>query len=1115
MKLRRYFILLLVLLLSFSVMSFAVSASSFSDGAGGTVELKVEGATVTTDGSISESVYGKTNSGFVTTYSQQSKTITITNENSFDVKLTGTITFTVKGGTSTIYPNGSYKIGSSSTVSKGSGTYTVDADYIVTAGSSLSIKITSPGGKDDYISISWPVTAKKYVTYNVEFSSVTGGSYKVNGEAITDATTKQIEGVTGAALEVTPDEGYVCLGFADVSTGKLILGMDTSNNIIFYPGSNVNIMPVFVQGLVETPYSVNSKLYYTWESAMVAGRGQIVLLNQNYTLPTTLEANGLTAAGNYVTGTDNNLTYSIPGGTTLLIPYSDENIFRGTPTDWSLKEMNLAGDSFPDPPEVNIVSAKVWSSTPNVEYRRLTMAEGTHITVNGSLEVSGQTHPLASGQWGNYAVLQMGSNTSITIGSTGTLYAYGYIRGNGTITVASSGVVYEHYDVADYPPSGAGGLDPMNTAGVFGMTNYSFNSVEVPTTYNAGAELRAYLVMTGYKIGTNAFTRTFFGSNSDAIFNLTNGTITKTYSGGRQNVVIAGDVEVNKLYININAVIVNYTVDSSTTSGLPISHNWDITATNNSTVTLNGSVLMYAGSTLTVDNGSKIVIPSDIKLSLLDSESDPSAVTTNAVLDVNGEIQVDGGFYNSYTNTSIPIIKSSGGTGKVIVNNVGSETTFNVRASGDNTASVNITPAKLLNGDNTQYVETASETGTYTYYTSTARWDKPSHFYDETDPVVTAPTCTASGYTTHTCAVCGDSYKDTYVDALGHTAGNAVFETPNAETSTCDRVVYCAVCTAQISRETVNMVHLEAINASADSEIILMLYFTDPYSLLEGASATVTMVTEKTTTTDGETTTNSVEDKATYAVSELWDADEKCYVVSQPAASGEMTSPVTVTFTTSDGSTIPVYDYVSGTCGNSITRTVQDYAERALANGTAKQKEIVQALVTYGGYSQTAFGTNLSNLAYGTTAPDLGTVTIDDKVITTTGSVTGLTQDGQQAFLDSAIKLRVYFVLSSGSIEDYTFTLKRPNGSTATLNTGYEDSNQKYYVDIKDIPAAYLDNDYTITVTRGNETYTVETSVFAYLAKVLAEGSGASEAQKNAAKAMYLYGTAATTFFGK
>lgn len=39
--------------------------------------------------------------------------------------------------------------------------------------------------------------------------------------------------------------------------------------------------------------------------------------------------------------------------------------------------------------------------------------------------------------------------------------------------------------------------------------------------------------------------------------------------------------------------------------------------------------------------------------------------------------------------------------------------------------------------------------------------------------VVTEPTCTEQGYTTHTCtnAGCGDSYKDTYTDATGHTWG--------------------------------------------------------------------------------------------------------------------------------------------------------------------------------------------------------------------------------------------------------------------------------------------------------------------------------------------------------
>ena len=39
-----------------------------------------------------------------------------------------------------------------------------------------------------------------------------------------------------------------------------------------------------------------------------------------------------------------------------------------------------------------------------------------------------------------------------------------------------------------------------------------------------------------------------------------------------------------------------------------------------------------------------------------------------------------------------------------------------------------------------------------------------THSYDS---VITAPTCTERGYTTHTCS-CGDSYVDTYLDPLGH-----------------------------------------------------------------------------------------------------------------------------------------------------------------------------------------------------------------------------------------------------------------------------------------------------------------------------------------------------------
>ena len=74
------------------------------------------------------------------------------------------------------------------------------------------------------------------------------------------------------------------------------------------------------------------------------------------------------------------------------------------------------------------------------------------------------------------------------------------------------------------------------------------------------------------------------------------------------------------------------------------------------------------------------------------------------------------------------------------------------------------------------------------------------------DAVITAPTCTEKGYTTYTCSVCGDTYKDDYVDALDHAPAVAVEE--NRVDAECgvpgsyDMVVYCSRCDAELSRES-------------------------------------------------------------------------------------------------------------------------------------------------------------------------------------------------------------------------------------------------------------------------------------------------------------------------
>ena len=61
--------------------------------------------------------------------------------------------------------------------------------------------------------------------------------------------------------------------------------------------------------------------------------------------------------------------------------------------------------------------------------------------------------------------------------------------------------------------------------------------------------------------------------------------------------------------------------------------------------------------------------------------------------------------------------------------------------------------------------------------------------------VVTPPTCTEKGYTTHTCS-CGDSYVDTYTDALGHAWDSGKVTKQPTATETGVRTYTCTRCSA-------------------------------------------------------------------------------------------------------------------------------------------------------------------------------------------------------------------------------------------------------------------------------------------------------------------------------
>ena len=124
--------------------------------------------------------------------------------------------------------------------------------------------------------------------------------------------------------------------------------------------------------------------------------------------------------------------------------------------------------------------------------------------------------------------------------------------------------------------------------------------------------------------------------------------------------------------------------------------------------------------------------------------------------------------------------------------------------------------------------------------------------------VVTAPTCTEKGYTTHTCS-CGHSYVDTYTDALGHAWDSGKVTKQPTATETGIKTFTCTRCGA------------------TKTETIPMLTHKHSYT----AVVTAPTCTEKGYTTHTCSCGHSYVDTYTDALGHAWDSGK---VTKQPTA---------------------------------------------------------------------------------------------------------------------------------------------------------------------------------------------------------------------------------------
>ena len=193
------------------------------------------------------------------------------------------------------------------------------------------------------------------------------------------------------------------------------------------------------------------------------------------------------------------------------------------------------------------------------------------------------------------------------------------------------------------------------------------------------------------------------------------------------------------------------------------------------------------------------------------------------------------------------------------------------------------------------------------------------------------------------------------------------------------------------------------------------------------------------------------------------------------------------------------------------TYCVKDYADGVLANALANEslKELMRAMLHYGGYAQQQFGYNTENLANsGLDTSDVVAVEASDLqayAVESRGTdqakltATNLT-------LDSNTKLRFYFTLDSTVTN---FSVLDSQGEQLTVTP----SDNGHYVDVVSVAAQDLDEEYTVTIHDGSQSAEVKASALSYCYSVLHAGDLQSDTLENVVKALYLYNKAANQYF--
>ena len=514
------------------------------------------------------------------------------------------------------------------------------------------------------------------VTATVTFQPAVGGSYTVDGKAITEAYTNTQSSMSAYQVAATPAVGYQFMGWYDVTNGKYI---STAPKAALNIESDCTITAKFVSEDVAL-FETGGQRFDDLNDAIAEAQKK---------LPATI---ALVSDGAI---TEN---YTIPSGITLLIPFDEaKTCYTTTPA-----------------PTTSQAGAKVFRTLTMTAGRSLTLASGAAISVGGQYFAAA-----GNGQGrivGPYGCIKMDSGSAINVQSGASLYAWGFISGSGAVNVQSGGSVYEWYQILDF--RGGTASSKMGSK-VFPFNQYAVQNVEVPLTLQAGASESVYTAVNAMG-GIKPTSIPFIGDKG--LFNLTSGSLTKAYDGATDRIhyTIDGVAELNNLNLTLAGMKV-----SSADYVLPLTNNMSIDLTTGSKLTINQTAALLPGVEASIASGAELLVSSGKSIYIYDVDewggycggysqqfipvvyapgrTGSRAPLADVKVDVNGTLTAIGGIYTTQSGADIC---SSEGTG--VYNQQGTpgkETKTYQYDGGPTRHDIPITPAKLHNADGS-YTET-------------------------------------------------------------------------------------------------------------------------------------------------------------------------------------------------------------------------------------------------------------------------------------------------------------------------------------------------------------------------------------------------------------------------